>query len=87
MILARIHRRHPVTHYQGHIDLQKVLDKLNGPAKLEIANLLEELERRVGSYDVWIGNDGFIRRVEMQIPGHGRPESCARPDLGLFELR
>jgi len=57
------------THYQGKIDLQKVLAKLNGPAKSEIGSLLRNSNGAAVPYDVWIANDGFVRRVEMQLAG------------------
>jgi hypothetical protein len=57
------------THYQGEIDLQELLPKLTGPAKPEIESLLRNSNGAVAAYNVWIADDGFIRRVAMQIPG------------------
>ena len=71
----------PATHYQGDIDLQKVLNKLNGPAKSEIAGLLKNSNGAAVPYDVWIGDDGYIRRVSLQIPGSPGTQDLA---LGLI---
>jgi len=69
------------THYQGQVDLQEVLAKLSGPAKLEIANLLRTSNGAAVPYDVWIGPDGFIQRVAMQIPGSTGTQNVS---LGLI---
>lgn len=69
------------THYQGQIDLQEVLTKLTGPAKLEIANLLRTSNGAAVVYDVWIGPAGFIQRVAMQIPGSTGSQNVS---LGLI---
>ena len=69
-------------HYSGPDRPRKVLAKLNGPAKLEIANRLRRLDTaRRSPYDVWIGRAGFIRRVAMQIPGVREARMCT---LGLI---
>jgi hypothetical protein len=69
------------THYQGQIDLQEVLGKLNGPAKLEIESLLRDSNGTTVPYDVWIGDDGYVRRVAMQIPGSTGSQNVS---LGLI---
>ena len=57
------------THYQGQVDLQQVLPKLNATSKAEIESLLRNSDGSTVPYDVWIGSDGFVFRLEMQIPG------------------
>ncbi len=58
----------PATHYQGQIDLQSLVTRLSGPARSEIASLLLHSNGTAVPYDVWIGAEGFVRRVEVQIP-------------------
>lgn len=57
------------THYQGQIDLDAVLSKLNGASRAEIESLLRHSNGSAVAYNVWIANDGFVRRITMQIAG------------------
>jgi hypothetical protein len=69
------------THYQGKIDLQKALRKLADPAKAEIQNLLIHSNGTLVPYNVWVGPNGLVRRVEMQIAGNVGAEGLT---LGLI---
>ena len=57
------------THYQGQVDLQQVLAKLNATSKVEVESLLRNSNGATVTYNVWIPPDGFVFRLEMQIPG------------------
>ena len=60
----------PATHYQGTVDLNAVLGKLTGTAKAEIESLLKKSNGATVPYNVWIGANGYVRQVEMQIKGN-----------------
>jgi hypothetical protein len=69
------------THYQGQVDLDTVLSKLDGPSKAEIESLLRHSNGSAVPYNVWIADDGYIRRVEMQIAGTSGSQNTT---LGLI---
>lgn len=59
------------THYSGQIDLQKALDELTPEERDEVQGLLDfvapDSTLPALPVDVWIDDEGFVRRVELSL--------------------
>jgi hypothetical protein len=63
----------PTTRYNVLLDLRKGLDRLDGPTRQTMEQLMARLEAAGGRYvpaDAWIDSGGFLRRIRLAIPGY-----------------
>jgi len=63
----------PTTRYNVLVDLRKGLDKLDGPSRETMEQLVNRLEAGGSRYvpaDAWIDSEGYLRRVRLAIPGY-----------------
>jgi hypothetical protein len=62
------------THYRGTIERDKLESKLRGEGKADVAELVDRAYRGGGSsfpVEVWIDEDGLVRRVRQEMPVAG----------------
>jgi LppX_LprAFG lipoprotein len=55
------------THYHGSVDLAKAVDQLDPAAKAKLEPLLGQLGTTTVPYDVWVGSDGLISRISIDM--------------------
>ena len=61
------------TRYNVLVDLRKGLDKLDGPSRETMEQLVNRLEAAGSRYvpaDAWIDSEGYLRRIRLAIPGY-----------------
>jgi hypothetical protein len=55
----------PTTHYKASIDLAKAVDKLPERVQQAVQRLIDQGAPSVLPVDVWIGDDGLVRKLTM----------------------
>lgn len=63
----------PTTRYNVLVDLRKGIDKLDGPSRETMEQLVNRLEAGGSRYvpaDAWIDSGGYLRRIRLAIPGY-----------------
>ena len=53
------------THYKATIDLTKAAGTVSGPAKAAVQHLIAQGGPSSVPVDVWIGDDGLVRKVDV----------------------
>jgi hypothetical protein len=63
----------PATHYGGTIDLQQVANEAPAEVREQYERLFQLNGQKTVPMDVWIGDDGFVRKVSFtqQVPNGG----------------
>jgi len=68
-------RGDPTTHYRARIDLDKVPEQVPEDARAAVRASIDALQRQLGSstlpVDVWIDDDGRVRRFQQAISAQG----------------
>ena len=66
-------RGEPATHYRGTIDLQQVANEAPAELRKQYERLFELSGQKTVPMDVWIGDDGLVRKVAFteQVPNGG----------------
>jgi hypothetical protein len=76
----------PTTHYEGDIDLEKAFGQTHTQAANDAEEATEQLRGQLGeidvSFDVWIDDDGAMRRMDLAFdPREGDGGFRARVDV------
>ncbi len=72
------------THYTATIDLTKAAGTVGGPAKAAVQRLIDQGGPSSVPVDVWIGDDGLVRKVDVdQTVSNGGQSASAHTTLTL----
>ena len=74
------------THYKATIDLAKAADTVGGPAKDAVQHLIDQGGPSSVPADVWIGDDGLVRKVTVdETVSNGGETGTAHVTLSLSD--
>jgi hypothetical protein len=75
------------THYKATVDLAKAADQVGEPAKTMVQHLIEQGGPSSIPVDVWIGDDGLVRKatVDETVSSPGGDSATVHLTLGLSD--
>jgi len=77
------------THYKAEIDFDKVLANAPPAAKAGLQATIDQLKQQTGSQtlpiDVWIGDDGLVRKIVFTYPKTGSGSSPSSVTVELYD--
>ena len=75
------------THYRGTVDLRKARDEVDADARPAVDQAIESLGTSTFPADVWIDDDGRLRKLGFEIARtDSGPSSAGRVELELYEF-
>jgi hypothetical protein len=72
------------THYQVTVDLRRAADRASGSEQTALKNVISQTGITKLPLDVWIGDNGYIRRVEYEE--HAGRQQAARVAMVLHDF-
>jgi len=74
------------THYEATVDLAKAADQVGEPARTMVQNLIDRGGPSSIPVDVWIGDDGLVRKATVdETVSHGGESATVHLTLGLSD--
>lgn len=75
------------THYRGTVDLRKARDEVDADARPAVDQAIESLGTSTFPADVWVDEDGRLRKLSFEIARtDSGPSSAGRVELELYDF-